>query len=274
VGALIRAPPSRCRRAAVAPPSRRRRAAVAPPSPRTGRTAPAYDRGVLPTAGPPARTSAGAPVAGTRPALEVRGLVRRFGARVALDGLDLDVPPGAVTALLGPNGAGKTTAVECCTGLRRADAGTVRLLGTPVDGRLPAALRARVGVALQDGGLPAAARPLALLRHLARLHARPADVDALAARLGVDGFARTPVRRLSGGQRRRLAVAAALVGRPDLVFLDEPAPGLDVPGRAEVAALVRDLAAAGVAVVLTTHDLEEAERLADHVVVVVAGRGG
>jgi ABC-2 type transport system ATP-binding protein len=233
----------------------------------------AYHRGVPPTAGPSARATAGPPRGpATGVALQVRGLTRRFGGRVALDGLDLDVPAGAVTALLGPNGAGKTTAVECCTGLRRADAGTVLLLGTPVHGRLPAALRARVGVTLQDGGLPSAARPMALLRHLARLHARPADVDALAARLGVDTFARTPVRRLSGGQRRRLAVAAALVGRPDLVVLDEPGAGLDVPGRAEVSALVRDLAAAGTAVVLTTHDLEEAERLADHVVVVAAGR--
>ena len=205
------------------------------------------------------------------PALDVRGLVRRYGTTVAVAGLDLCAEAGAVTAVLGPNGAGKTTTIECCAGLRRPHGGQVRVLGLdPV--RDAAALRPRVGVALQDGGLPAAARPLALLHHLARLYARPRDVDELAGRLGLHASAATPVRRLSGGQRRRLTVAAALVGDPDLVFLDEPGAGLDVQARIAVEDLVLEVAAARAAVVLTTHDIDEAERLAHHVVVVDHGR--
>jgi ABC-2 type transport system ATP-binding protein len=204
-------------------------------------------------------------------ALEVTGLVKRYGATVAVDGLDLRAEHGEVTAVLGPNGAGKTTAIECCEGLRRPDAGTVRVLG--VDPRTGGpALRARVGVMLQDGGLPTSARPVALLRHLARFHTRPRPLEPLVERLGIDGFARTPVRRLSGGQRQRLALAAALVGRPELVFLDEPGAGLDPQSRLAVAEVVRELVDEGVAVVLTTHDMDEAERLAAHVVVVDAGR--
>lgn len=205
------------------------------------------------------------------PALEIRGLVKRYGRTVAVDGLDLDASFGAVTAVLGPNGAGKTTTVECCEGLRTPDAGSVRVLGQDPR-RGGAQLRSRVGVMLQDGGLPTAARPLALLRHLARLHASAAPVEPLAERLGIDAFARTPVRRLSGGQRQRLALAASLVGRPEVVFLDEPGAGLDPQARLAVHDVVRGLVADGVAVVLTTHDMEEAERLADTVVVVDHGR--
>jgi ABC-2 type transport system ATP-binding protein len=203
--------------------------------------------------------------------VEVRGLVKRYGTTVAVDGLDLQAAAGQVTAVLGPNGAGKTTTIECCEGLRVPDAGTVRVLGQDPH-RGGAALRARVGVMLQDGGLPTAARPLELLRHLARLHAAPAPVPPLAERLGVVSFARTPVRRLSGGQRQRLALACALVGRPELVFLDEPGAGLDPHARLAVVGVVRDLVADGTAVVLTTHDMDEAERLADQVVVVDGGR--
>ena len=205
------------------------------------------------------------------PALEVRGLVKRYGSVTAVDGLDLTARHGAVTAVLGPNGAGKTTTIECCEGLRTPDAGTVRVLGAdPRTGG--AALRARVGVMLQDGGLPTSARPLPLLRHLARLHAAPRPLDPLVRRLGIDAFAGTSVRRLSGGQRQRLALAAALVGDPELVFLDEPGAGLDPQARLAVHDVVRELVAGGVAVVLTTHDMEEAERLADQVVVVDHGR--
>ncbi len=133
-------------------------------------------------------------------------------------------------------------------------------------------LRSAVGVMLQDGGLPTAARPLALLRHLARLHAAPADVDSLAERLGLTSFAGTSVRRLSGGQRQRVALAAALVGRPRLVFLDEPTAGLDPQARLVVRDVLADLCSDGVAVVLTTHDLDEASRAARHVVIVDHGR--
>jgi ABC-2 type transport system ATP-binding protein len=142
-------------------------------------------------------------------------------------------------------------------------------------GRRPAetpAVRSAVGVMLQDGGLPSAARPMALLHHLAAMHAAPADVQALADRLGIAAFARTPVRRLSGGQRQRVALAAALVGRPRLVFLDEPTAGLDPQARLVVRDVLADLCADGVAVVLTTHDLDEASRAAAHVVIVDHGR--
>ena len=125
---------------------------------------------------------------------------------------------------------------------------------------------------LQDGGLPNAARPLALLRHLSRLYAAPRTVDGLASRLGIDRFADTPVRRLSGGQRQRVALAAALVGNPDVVFLDEPSAGLDPHARLDVWDLVRGVAEDGTAVVLTTHSFEEAERIADEIVIVAAGR--
>jgi ABC-2 type transport system ATP-binding protein len=205
------------------------------------------------------------------PALEVTGLVKRYGDRTVVDGLDLTAAAGAVTAVLGPNGAGKTTTIECCEGLRRPDAGDVRVLGLDPARQGPA-LRARVGVMLQDGGLPTGARAGDLLRHVAALHARPLDPRALAATLGLEPVLRTTVRRLSGGQRQRLALAAAVVGRPELVFLDEPTAGLDPQARLAVWDLVRTLRVAGVAVVLTTHLMEEAERLADDVVVVDHGR--
>jgi ABC-2 type transport system ATP-binding protein len=180
-------------------------------------------------------------------------------------------PAGAVTAVLGPNGAGKTTAVECCVGLQRPDAGAVTELATS-PWRSSAGHRARVGVMLQSGGLPTGTTPLRLLRHLATLYAAPAPVDELAARLGIDRLGRTTVRRLSGGERQRVALAAALVGRPEVVFLDEPTAGLDPHGRLDVYDLLDDLRADGATLVVTTHSFEEAERLADHLVIVSGGR--
>ncbi|WP_043598920.1 ABC transporter ATP-binding protein [Cellulomonas flavigena] len=204
------------------------------------------------------------------PAVEVHGLVKRYDGRAVVDGLDLTAAAGAVTAVLGPNGAGKTTTVECCEGLRAPDAGTVRVLGLdPVaDGR---ALRPLVGVMLQDGGLPTGVRAREMLDHVARMYATPLPTDELAARLGLDAFARTTVRRLSGGQRQRLALAVAVVGRPRVVFLDEPSAGMDPQSRLAVWELVRELRDDGAAVVLTTHLMEEAEDLADLVVVVDHG---
>ncbi|MFF1528800.1 ABC transporter ATP-binding protein [Cellulomonas sp. NPDC058312] len=205
------------------------------------------------------------------PAVEVRGLVKRYDGRAVVDGLDLHASPGRVTAVLGPNGAGKTTTVECCEGLRSPDGGTVRVLGLdPVADA--AALRPRVGVMLQDGGLPTGVPALGVLRHVARMYARPRDVDELADRLGLHPFARTTVRRLSGGQKQRLALATAVVGRPDVVFLDEPSAGLDPQARRAVWSLVDELRADGVAVLLTTHLMDEAEALADDVAVVDHGR--
>src|SRR4051794_2819378 len=192
-------------------------------------------------------------------AVVVRGLVRAYGAVRAVDGLDLVARRGQVTAVLGPNGAGKTTTVECCEGLRRPDAGTVRVLG--VDPQLAGPQhRARVGVMLQDGGLPTGARAAGLVQHVARMHANPVPPATLCTELGIDAFARTTVRRLSGGQRQRLALACALVGRPDVLFLDEPSAGLDPQSRQAVWSVLADVRAQGAAVVLTTHYMEEAER--------------
>lgn len=205
------------------------------------------------------------------PAVEVSGLVKRYAGRAAVDGVDLVARAGAVTALLGPNGAGKTTTVECCTGLRRPDAGAVRVLGLDPH-RDRRALAPRVGVMLQDGGLPAAAPAGRVLAHVAAMYARPRPLAELDDLLGLASFARTRERRLSGGQRQRLALAVAVVGRPELAFLDEPSAGLDPQARLAVWDLVRELRAAGTAVVLTTHQMADAEALADDVVIVDSGR--
>ena len=204
-------------------------------------------------------------------AVRLADVRRRFGTVDALDGLSWEAPSGKVTAVLGPNGAGKTTAIECAVGLRRPDAGTVRVLGVDPATAGPDQ-RARVGVMLQSGGLPNGARPMRLLEHLSRFYAEPADVATVAARLGVPDFAGTTVRRLSGGQKQRLALAAALLGRPEVLFLDEPVAGLDPHGRLDVWDLIRELRDAGTTIVVTTHSFEEAERLADHLVIMSAGR--
>ncbi|WP_255491837.1 MULTISPECIES: ABC transporter ATP-binding protein [unclassified Actinotalea] len=204
-------------------------------------------------------------------AVAVTGLVKRYGRREVVHGVDLVARHGAVTALLGPNGAGKTTTVECCEGLRSPDGGSVRVLGLePV--RDARRLRPRVGVMLQDGGLPSTVPAGEALRHVAAMYAAPRDVGELEERLGIGAFSRTQVRRLSGGQRQRLALAAAVVGRPDVVFLDEPSAGMDPQARLAVWDLVHELRAAGTSIVLTTHQIAEAEALADHVVVVDEGR--
>ncbi|GAA2128578.1 ATP-binding cassette domain-containing protein [Streptomyces synnematoformans] len=207
----------------------------------------------------------------TDAAVQVTGLVKRYGEKTAVAGLDLTAARGEVTAVLGPNGAGKTTTVEVCEGYRRPDAGTVRVLGR--DPRADAAeLRPRVGVMLQSGGVYPTARAGEMLRHIARLHARPLDVVALVERLGLGSCGRTPYRRLSGGQQQRLALAMAVVGRPELVFLDEPTAGLDPQARHATWELIRELRADGVSVVLTTHHMDEAEQLSDRVVIIDGGR--
>ena len=207
-----------------------------------------------------------------RGAVEVTDLVVRYAGRAVVDGLSFVVRPGTVCAVLGPNGAGKTTTVEVCEGYRRPASGTVRVLG--LDPRRDAArLRPSVGVVLQDGaGLPQGARPGELLGLYAALHAHPHPPADLLGLLGLADVARTPVRRLSGGQRQRLSVALAVVGRPELVFLDEPTSGLDPQARHGVWDLVEGLRRDGVTAVLTTHSMEEAERLADDVAIVDRGR--
>src|SRR5690606_2306544 len=153
-------------------------------------------------------------------------------------------------AILGPNGAGKTTTIETCEGFRRPQSGSVRVLGLdPVADA--AALRPRVGVMLQSGGAWLGVRAEEMLRHMAALYATPLPVDALADRLGMSGFARTPYRRLSGGQKQRLSLAMAIVGRPELVFLDEPTAGLDPQSRRATWDLVAELRDQGVTTVLT-----------------------
>ena len=188
-----------------------------------------------------------------------------------MDGLDLELAPASVLALLGPNGAGKTTTVEVCTGFAAADAGEVRVLGADPAGA-PDALRARIGVMPQGGGAYPGVRAGEMLRLVAACSAHPLDPAWLIDVLGLGGCARTPYKRLSGGQQQRLALACAIVGRPELVFLDEPTAGLDPQGRRLVWELVDALRRDGVAVLLTTHLMEEAEALADHVVIVDHGR--
>jgi ABC-2 type transport system ATP-binding protein len=210
-------------------------------------------------------------VSSSPPAVRVRGLVKRYGRTTAVDGLDLDLAVGEVLALLGPNGAGKTTTVEVCEGFVTADAGEVRVLGADPAGA-PDALRARIGVMPQGGGAYPGVRAAEMLRLVATCSAHPLDVDHLIDVLGLAGCARTPYKRLSGGQQQRLALACAVVGRPELVFLDEPTAGMDPQGRRLVWDLIRALRRDGVAVLLTTHLMEEAEELADQVVIVDHGR--
>jgi len=205
------------------------------------------------------------------PALVADELTLSYGPVRALDGLSLSAERGAVTALLGPNGAGKTTAISCATGLLRPDGGTVSVLGSD-PWRSGPEHRARVGVMIQDGGLTSGATAMQLLRYGASLHAAPLAVDEVAEHLGIDSFARTLVRRLSGGQRQRLALALAIIGRPDLVFLDEPTAGMDPSIRRRVRELIRGLAHTGTAVVLTTHLMDDVVGLADAVRVISRGR--
>ena len=200
-------------------------------------------------------------------ALEVVDLVKRYGDRTAVDGLSMSVPAGSVVALLGPNGAGKTSTIEVCEGFRTADGGTVRVLGGT-----PATTRARVGVMPQGGGGYPGLKARELLTLFSRFYAHPHDPDALLSLLGLDEVAATSYRRLSGGQQQRLSLAMAVVGRPELVFLDEPTAGLDPQARRATWDLVEKLRADGVSVLLTTHLMDEAEHLADQVYVVDHGR--
>ena len=204
-------------------------------------------------------------------AISVRGLRKRYGALTVLDGLDLEVKAGTLVALLGPNGAGKTTTVETLEGYRRPDAGEVRVLG--LDPRRDgAALRPRIGVMLQQGGIMPAALPRELVRLHARLFAEPADPDGLLELLGLTHAANRRYKLLSGGEKQRVALALALVGRPELLMLDEPTAGMDPAAKATVRGLIGDLRAAGRTILLTTHELADVERLADQVVVIDRGR--
>lgn len=192
------------------------------------------------------------------------------GLKRAVNGLSLEIRKGQVTVLLGANGAGKTTTLACAQGLLKPDGGTVSLLGQAPWGASPD-VRARVGIMLQDGGLPPAVRPIPLLKHIARMYAHPLNVEEIATRLGIDAFNGTTIRRLSGGQKQRVALAAAILGRPEILFLDEPTAGLDPQSRAVVFDIIREQREAGVAVVLTTHLLDDAQRIADYVYMIERG---
>jgi ABC-2 type transport system ATP-binding protein len=204
-------------------------------------------------------------------AVEISGLVKRYGRTTAVDGLSLRAERGAVTAVLGPNGAGKTTTIEICEGYRRADEGTIRVLGLDpaADARV---LRSKVGVMLQSGGIPPTVRAGEYLRVLAKFYARPAEPGLLLEWLGLTGCLGTPFRRLSGGQQQRVSLAAAVIGRPELVFLDEPSAGLDPQARHATWDLIASLRGSGTSVILTTHYMDEAQRLADRVAIVDHGR--
>jgi ABC-2 type transport system ATP-binding protein len=204
-------------------------------------------------------------------AIETHQLSRSFASGPALDGLSLVVEPGEVLALLGPNGAGKTTTVEICEGFLKPDSGIVRVLGLdPV--RDGSALRPKIGVMPQGGGAYPGVRAEEMLRLVAACAANPLDPAWLLDILGLDSARRTPFKRLSGGQQQRLSLACALIGKPELVFLDEPTAGMDPQARRLVWDLLGALRADGVGVLLTTHLMEEAEALADDVVIVDGGK--
>jgi len=204
--------------------------------------------------------------------IEVHGLRKAYGGRTILDGVDLTLRPGELVALLGPNGAGKTTTVEIVEGYRTPDAGTVRVLGMD-PGRGGPALRARVGLMLQDGaGLEPRATPRDLLRLYVAFHDGGPSADDLIDRVGLRAVAATRVRRLSGGERQRLSLAIALAGDPEVLILDEPTAGMDPEARREARELIAGFRDAGRAILLTTHDLGDVERLADRVAILHHGR--
>jgi ABC-2 type transport system ATP-binding protein len=204
-------------------------------------------------------------------AISVRGLVKRYGGRAAVDGLDLDIRTGEIFALLGPNGAGKTTTVEVLEGYRRRDAGEVRVLGEDpaAAGR---AWRAGLGIVLQSGAGDSQLTCQELVRARASFFPDPRDPDEVLELVGLTAKAGEKGRTLSGGQRRRLDVALGIVGRPRLLFLDEPTTGFDPEARRQFWGLVRSLRDLGTTMLLTTHYLDEAEALADRVGVIARGR--
>jgi len=206
------------------------------------------------------------------PAVEVAGLTKAYGGRTVVRDLSFRIAAGEVFALLGPNGAGKTTTVEIVEGYRRADHGTVTVLGADPS-KAGRDHRARVGLMLQGGG---GIEPRMTAREVvglhARFHATPRDPDELLATVGLSEAARTRFRRLSGGERQRLSLAVALVGRPAVAILDEPTAGMDVEARSATRELLRGLRDEGTAVLLTSHDLADVERVADRIAIIDHGR--
>lgn len=203
--------------------------------------------------------------------MEIRSLCVRYGTVVAVDSLDLAADRGEVVALLGPNGAGKTSTVEAAEGYRSPARGEVRVLGyDPVADRR--SLSPHIGVMLQRGGVYPGMGPREALRLFACYYAAPEDPEHLLDLMGLSRVARTPWRRLSGGEQQRLSLGLALIGRPQVAFLDEPTSGVDPEGRQVMRDVVAGLRDRGACVVLTSHELEEAERMADRVFVIDRGR--
>ena len=236
-----------------------------------------------PSASPTARRR----IVAEEPALTIKDLIKEFkpsrafrtkyperltasGLYRAVNKVNLRVFPGEVVVLLGANGAGKTTTLACAQGLLKPTRGTVRLLGeNPL--QADPELRAKVGIMLQDGGLPNAMHPIPLLEHISTMYTDPYPVEELAERLGIDSFNGTTIRRLSGGQKQRVSLAAALIGRPDVLFLDEPSAGLDPQSRNVVFDIIREQRELGTAIVLTTHLIDDAQKLADYVYIIENG---
>lgn len=200
-------------------------------------------------------------------AVWVRGLRKSYGPVEAVRGIDLEIQPGQIVALLGPNGAGKTTIMEIIEGLRRPDAGEVRVLGVA-----PARARRRVGVQLQEGALYGDLTCAESLRLFGRLYGWEADPKALLALVDLAEVADRRTERLSGGQKRRLQIALTLCNDPELVILDEPTTGLDPLSRRQTWAMIEDLHSQGRTVLLTTHYIEEAEQLAEWVYIIDEGQ--
>jgi len=205
------------------------------------------------------------------PIVEIDSLRVTYGAVTAVDGISFTAEAAQITVVLGPNGAGKTSTIECLEGYRQPGGGTVRVCGLDPRTSRPE-LNRRVGVMLQNGGIYPAIRPIEAVRLFASYYDNPRDPETLLDYVGLQHRARAPWRTLSGGEQQRLSLALAIIGRPDVVFLDEPTAGVDVSGRQLIRDLIQSLASDGVTVMLTTHDLAEVEALADRIVIIDNGR--
>lgn len=204
-------------------------------------------------------------------ALEVDNVVKEYGEKRAVDGLTFTARRGELLALLGPNGAGKTTTIEMCEGFTTPTSGSIRVLGIdPVTQAQK--VRDRIGIMLQGGGSYASLKVREILQLAARYNTNPHDPDWLIELLGLEGVAKTTYRRLSGGQQQRLSLALAMIGRPELIFLDEPTAGMDAQSRLAVWDIIQAMKRDGTTVLLTTHLMDEAETLADDVAIIDHGK--